>query len=224
MEIVLNNFIKNISNLYLFLYFLAGFIFIVTLFPLFERGLFFIREKLVSTIIPNINYRHIRYMLIILRTSFIIIILVTLYLSNLPVKALIILTILNLLFRENFPFSHYPMYSKFSYDTRYIYITDENDNPIPIKNVFGIKSDFLKKIYINEAKKIAKTRNTDYWLLQPSELKPAAKSTLKYLENLYSNKNLKDKYKALKLYHVNIYLRKRKVGKENYLVDKLNLC
>jgi len=225
-EIISNYLIQDNSNLNLFLYFLAGFILIATLFPLLERGIYFIIEKLSRTFIPNINYRYIRYIFIVLRALVIVIILLAFYFSSLPVKILIILCVLNLLFRENFPFSHYPMYSKFSSDTRYIYITDENDNPIPLKTAFGIKSDFLKKVYMNEVNKIAKINNTDYWLLHPSELKPAAKFTLNYLQNVERSKKAKKnyQYKVLNLYHVNIFIKDYKIEKQGYLVDKLNLC
>jgi hypothetical protein len=135
-----------------------------------------------------------------------------------PLKFLAIVTILNLLLKENYPFSHYPMYSKFNNESRYIFITDENENPLPIKNIFRINTEFLKKVYMNEVRKIADSKGIEYWLLKPEQLKSAGIFTLDYLLQLNRNEFGLTDVKAIRLYHVFINLIDKNIDKKTYLI------
>lgn len=140
-----------------------------------------------------------------------------------PLKILILFTALNLLLKENFPFSHYPMYSKFENETRYIFITDENDNPIAIKKEFRINTEFLKKIYMNEARKVADSKGTKYWLLKADDLKPAGRVALSYLLNLPNKAKVLKDISSLRLYHVFLTLENNKINEEKFLIDERNV-
>lgn len=48
---------------------------------------------------------------------------------------------------EFYPFSNFPMYSRFAPDTYYVYVTDLNDKPVPIGRTFNIASSDVKKAY-----------------------------------------------------------------------------
>lgn len=48
---------------------------------------------------------------------------------------------------EFYPFSNFPMYSRFAPDTYYVYVTDLNDEPVPIGRTFNIASSDVKKAY-----------------------------------------------------------------------------
>ena len=69
------------------------------------------------------------------------------YLRRTPAPALLIATVLCLALQENYPFSDFPMYSSFSSYSYYIYITDSQDNPIPIAEICSIRTSKLKKKY-----------------------------------------------------------------------------
>ena len=64
-----------------------------------------------------------------------------------PVPAFIITFLLCLILRENYPFSHFPMYSRMAGNTSYVYVTGANDEPIPIHTLTSIRTGKLKKIY-----------------------------------------------------------------------------
>lgn len=59
---------------------------------------------------------------------------------------LLVMTILCLGLRENYPFSNFPMYSSFNNRTYYLYLTDANGAAIRTKE-FGLSSSALKKIF-----------------------------------------------------------------------------
>ena len=48
---------------------------------------------------------------------------------------------------EFYPFSNFPMYSRFAPDTYYVYVTDLKDEPVPIGQTFNIASSDVKKAY-----------------------------------------------------------------------------
>lgn len=69
---------------------------------------------------------------------------------------MIALTVLLLVLRENYPFSHFPMYSSFSRHTYYVYVKDRRGDPIPVLELSGIRTSSLKKIYNTRLKKTLK--------------------------------------------------------------------
>ncbi len=61
-------------------------------------------------------------------------------------KWLLLVTVLCLVLRENYPFSHFPMYSSFSNETYFLYLTDAAGQPIATSRL-GLSSSTLKKIF-----------------------------------------------------------------------------
>ena len=62
-------------------------------------------------------------------------------------KWLLVMTLLCLALRENYPFSNFPMYSSFSPRTYYIFIlTDAKGQPLKTRE-FGLSTSGLKKIF-----------------------------------------------------------------------------
>ena len=55
--------------------------------------------------------------------------------------------IFSLVVRENYPFSHFPMYSSIAPETHYFYLTDGEDNKLGTKTNFGMSASNLKKKY-----------------------------------------------------------------------------
>ena len=61
-------------------------------------------------------------------------------------KWLLVMTLLGLALRENYPFSNFPMYSSFASRTYYIYLADANGAAVRTRE-FGLSSSTIKKIF-----------------------------------------------------------------------------
>jgi hypothetical protein len=61
---------------------------------------------------------------------------------------------------EFYPLSSFPMYSKFSSNPIYVYLTDVNDDPIACHKRLGVLASELKKKYDKELRIVAKREGT----------------------------------------------------------------
>ena len=61
-------------------------------------------------------------------------------------KCLLVMTLLCLGLRENYPFSNFPMYSSFNRHTYLIYLTDAQGNPVSTIS-FGLSNGPLNKLF-----------------------------------------------------------------------------
>jgi len=66
-----------------------------------------------------------------------------------------------LIVEETYPFSDFPMYSSLSPDTHYFYVTDEDDQALPVKGIFGISASELKKIYHSKLTPMAEEQSEE---------------------------------------------------------------
>lgn len=57
---------------------------------------------------------------------------------------------------EFYPFSSFPMYSKFSANPSYLYLTDAEGAPIACQARLGIRASEIKKIYDKEVRIVGK--------------------------------------------------------------------
>ena len=64
-----------------------------------------------------------------------------------PISIAISFTLLCLALKENFPFSHYPMYSNFEDQTYYVWLADREGKPIPSQTVTYMRLGKIKKVY-----------------------------------------------------------------------------
>jgi hypothetical protein len=64
-----------------------------------------------------------------------------------PISVAIALTITCLVVKENFPFTHYPMYSNFEDQTYYVWLADGQGEPIPAQKLTYNRLGRIKKIY-----------------------------------------------------------------------------
>ena len=64
-----------------------------------------------------------------------------------PISVAVGVTVACLIAKENFPFSHYPMYSNFEDQTYYVWLADGDDQPIPAQKVTYLRLGRIKKIY-----------------------------------------------------------------------------
>jgi hypothetical protein len=93
------------------------------------------------------------------------------------------MTLLCLVLRESYPFSNFPMYSSFSSQTYYLYLTDAKGQALMTRK-FGFSSSGLKKIFDQyrriELKRFALAGNERVPLAEQA----AAQSLLHYLDGL----------------------------------------
>jgi hypothetical protein len=72
-----------------------------------------------------------------------------------PLFPMLVLVAVCLIVEENYPFSDFPMYSNLSPGSHYFHLTDETDQPLPIKDLFGVSASEFKKIYHSKLTPIA---------------------------------------------------------------------
>lgn len=98
-------------------------------------------------------------------------------------KCLLVMTLLCLGLRENYPFSHFPMYSSFSTRTYYLYLVDAAGQPLRTGE-FGLSTSGLKKIFDRyrriELKHFAQAGDERV----PRAEQAAGQSLLRYLDGL----------------------------------------
>ncbi|MEM7145572.1 MAG: hypothetical protein AAF591_10580 [Verrucomicrobiota bacterium] len=109
------------------------------------------------------------------------------FLSWMPLKVMFVLVVLCLLLRENFPFSHFPMYSSFSRHSYYVYVADANNEPIPIEGITSIRTSALKKTYqgkLAEVREDLEAQGVEingFHFMTPEQCRPAGEYTLRWL-------------------------------------------
>jgi len=126
-----------------------------------------------------------------------------------PIKLCVALVILNFAARDNYPFSHFPMYDRFTDHTFYVFVADRDDQPVPLQDLTSIRTSRLKKPYDKDLNVIRKELGKRKRELTAAECAPAGRRAL---EQLYrsSNKAAQARLEALaplRLYHANLYIR-----------------
>ncbi len=146
-----------------------------------------------------------------------------------PLKTALLVIVVCFAVRENFPFSHFPMYSSFSDYSYYIYFTDGKGEPVPILDLSGHKTSGLKKIYDKQLKKEreklekAGVEIGGYRFMTREQREPAAKYTLDWIY-----KNTKENRKAalaarrpLRLYHMHLRCEEGQTVEESEFIAEL---
>ncbi|CAN5198499.1 hypothetical protein BH23VER1_BH23VER1_35530 [soil metagenome] len=121
---------------------------------------------------------------------------------------LVLATALCLAVGEKYPFSDFPMYSRFSDATFYVYLADGAGEPIPVQSLTYVRTSRLKKVYENELRDISKAIGTPKSKLSPAERIPAGEKTLRWLYDTTrpGGKPLLEEHGSLRLYHVDLAL------------------
>ena len=71
-----------------------------------------------------------------------------------PISVAIGLTITCLVVKENYPFTHYPMYSNFDDQTYYVWLADRDGEPIPVQKLTYHRLGKIKKIYNDDLQEV----------------------------------------------------------------------
>ncbi len=112
------------------------------------------------------------------------------------------MVLLCLVLRENYPFSHFPMYSSFSNHTYFLYLTNAAGQPISTVR-FGLSSSTLKKIFDRQwREELHRFKNAGRARVPLAE-EAAAKSLLHYLDGLATHQSeAKKLLPGVKVQHV----------------------
>lgn len=71
------------------------------------------------------------------------------------------LVVFSLIVDETYPFSDFPMYSRFPAYTEYYYFTDGEGEPLPVKDCFGVSASAMKKMYAKRLTKVATEKSRE---------------------------------------------------------------
>ena len=99
----------------------------------------------------------------------------------LPFRAMTLLVLALYLIREEFPFSNFPMYSNINEEADVTFVTDQNDQPLPMKALFKTSSATSKKMYKKELATLTNAQGRDSDHATPQERAQAGRAVLNML-------------------------------------------
>jgi len=100
---------------------------------------------------------------------------------------LLVMLLLGLVLRENYPFSHFPMFSSFSSKTYFIYLADPRGRPLRTRQ-FGLSNSTLKKIFDRQRRKELRRFAEAGKERVPRAEAAAGETLLRYLDGLTKNR------------------------------------
>jgi hypothetical protein len=81
--------------------------------------------------------------------------------NRVPFFEVVVLVSLMLTIKEEFPFSHFPLYSGLGEQAEVLYVTNEQGTLLPFEKTFNFSAARSRKFYYKEIKKNADSKNTD---------------------------------------------------------------
>lgn len=123
-----------------------------------------------------------------------------------------------------FPFSSFPMYGDFPDRTHYVYLADGEGRALPMHDLFGYRSTFVKRIYSRKVGGIVDDlekagEDPELHLLTVDQLRPAGDATLKWLvENDRRRAKKSGPPPALQLVHVDVTVRDGRLVRDHRVV------
>ncbi|MDQ3119972.1 MAG: hypothetical protein M3Q89_10465 [Verrucomicrobiota bacterium] len=145
------------------------------------------------------------------------------FLRRIPGRPLLLITAVCLLLREEFPFSHFPMYSSFGRSTYYVYLTNGADQPLPTVTTLGVSTPTLKKIYESEVRReMERIPRASRKSLSLEQRRPAGERVLQRLLNSPRVQQSGNVLSAgLRLYEMRITLERREFQRRKELIAEL---
>lgn len=138
------------------------------------------------------------------------------FVRKVPFKVLILLVALSLVLRELYPFSHYPLYTNFDGKTWYVYLTDQDDKPLPTVKVARVRTSRVKKVYDSRLRKL-QGKKKGKRQPQSAVQSVAAEQTLDFLLAL-KGLRLPAGLEELRLYRVDLVISNQSILKEKRLL------
>ncbi len=123
--------------------------------------------------------------------------------AKIPFLGVLALAILLQIMRENYPFSHFPMYSVLSRDTVYYYLANGRGEPIPQGLYFGSSTAWTKKMFNSRLKQLTGGRNVGN--SSPEEISEAGRRILLFLmEHINKDRQVQIEKEGLQLHQVHV--------------------
>jgi len=121
---------------------------------------------------------------------------------------------------EWYPFSNFPMYSKFEDTAYYVYVTDRQDQPVAIYPTFTTWASAVKKMYDAKIKTIAAHLKKPSKALTADEVRPAAQAVLTQLRKESRTPDEVQKHAGYRLYAMDIWLEEGQIVKQPRLLGE----
>lgn len=138
-----------------------------------------------------------------------------------------LVAIMFLLGDKVFPFSSFPMYGDFPDRTYYVHLTDGNGEPLPLFDLFGYRTTFLKRVYNRKVNTLVRDleatgEEVELHLLTADQLRSAGDETLRWLveSDRRTGKSAPPKPPVILLKQVNVVLRDTGLVKESLTVGR----
>lgn len=93
--------------------------------------------------------------------------------QKVPFRHVLLLVIFLAVVKEQYPFSDFPMYSHLDDESDVLYVTDQNDQVLPMEKLFGTGTSTQKKVFMTELKSICNPKKRDTRDALPEEKQQA---------------------------------------------------
>lgn len=133
---------------------------------------------------------------------------------NTPFREMTLLVLALFIIKERFPFSNFPMYSNIDDKADVVFVTDQNDKPLPMKAVFKTSSGSSKKMLNTEIKKLTNPHGRDSADATPEELQAAGKAVMVTLKERLRRDAMPPETTMLRFYRKTFRAGELGVGKE----------
>lgn len=117
-----------------------------------------------------------------------------------PFRPMTLLVVAMFFIKEEFPFSNFPMYSNFDEEADVVFVTDQNDAPLPMEALFGTGSAGTKKRYEAELATLCNTSGRDTEQSTAAERQAAGRVELAGLTKKLKAKALRSGTTELRFY------------------------
>jgi hypothetical protein len=146
-----------------------------------------------------------------------------------PLKLALLVTVVCLAVKEEFPFSHFPMYESFSDYSFNVYVADRDGNPLPVQALTSHKTSKLKKIFSSEQDEVRKKLEEageevgGYRFMTKEQRRPAGEKTLEWLYRNSKGSGLEALRAAspLRLYYIHLRVGEDGFEREHELIAEV---
>ena len=136
-----------------------------------------------------------------------------------PCSLLVALAALCLVLREQYPFSHFPMYSSFGDNTYYVHLADGTGTPLPTLHVAGMMTAMLKKMYDSELRKEVERHRSSRRRLTTEQKRVVGDRVLAALNSsLWMQQQRPEFQRPLLIYEVNVSSVRGRFEKQSELI------
>ena len=130
---------------------------------------------------------------------------------------------ISLMVKENYPFSHNPMYSKFDPYTYYLHATDEKGETLLFREQFGFSAIRLKKVFTTKMKEVEKNPETKQ-LPREERFRIAGEGTLlQYHRQRRPETGRPMEYRGLRLLRTDIRLAPGKIDERVAVIAEIDV-